>query len=209
MMLMKGSRMPSCLRRRTVAAVLVLAVLLPVVLVQSAAVATPLVPYPDPVIEATDMVVAGLGDLHDAGGGTIALSGIGEGSVSPALLYWSGPTNSSDPTANASISFAGSDITGSNIGVASSNCFGDLDFSSSLAYRADVTTLVTGDGNDAIANTTNAVARADGASLIVFFDDGNTTNRDARPSPAVLRSRQPIWGLHGDPDLCRPDGPLH
>ena len=152
--------------------------MLPVVLVPGTASATPLAPGPQPVTSNTDIVTAGLGGLYGAGGGTLTLSGVRAGTVTSAWLYWSGPTASSDPNVNATISFAGTAITGANIGVAAANCFGGSGIINSQAYRADVTALVSGDGAYAIANTTKdgLVARADGASLIVFFGDGNAGN---------------------------------
>ena len=68
-------------------------------------------------------------------------------------------------------------MTGSFLGISDNNCWG---FANSLAYRADVTSLVTGSGNYSLANFTkpNGID-VNGASLIVFFNDAdNTNNRD-------------------------------
>lgn len=123
----------------------------------------------------TDWVVAGYGGMRGLGTGTVNLSGV-SGTVNQAYLYWHGPTNSTDPTINADVNFNGTNITGSNIGFSDDNFWG---FNNSQAYRADVTSLVSGDGNYSLSNFTKAGAEINGVSLAVFFDDGdNTNNRD-------------------------------
>jgi hypothetical protein len=106
------------------------------------------------------------------GTGSISVSGI-TGTVFRAFLYWHGPTNSTDPAANASVTVNGTPITGTNIGTASDNNWG---FTNSQAYRADVTPLVTGNGTYNLSNFTKADADINGAALIVFYDDGNSSN---------------------------------
>jgi hypothetical protein len=125
-------------------------------------------------IFATDVVHAGFGGMRDDGTGTLTVSGV-TGSVTKALLYWQGPTNSVDPAANAAVTFAGSAVTGTNIGLSSDNCWG---YANSQAYRADVTPLVSGNGGYAIAGFVkdSGNINTNGASLIVFFDDGNAAN---------------------------------
>ncbi len=124
---------------------------------------------------ATDVASAGFGGMRGIGDGDITLSGV-SGSVTDALLYWHGPTNSSDPAANADVTFAGTGTTGTNIGFSNNNCWG---FQNSQAYRADVTSLVPGNGTYSLANFLETDADINGASLIVFFDDGdNMNNRD-------------------------------
>ncbi len=127
----------------------------------------------------TDFTVAGVGGLRNVGSGTIALSGV-SGTVTQAFLYWHGPTNSADPNANANILVNGTPVTGTNIGFSDNNCWG---FNNSQAYRADVTALVsaTGNGNYALTGLgSGSPVNSNGASLIVFFDDGDSSNnRDA------------------------------
>ena len=123
-------------------------------------------------VQNTDWTQAGLGGMRGVGSGTIALSGV-TGAVTKAYLYWHGPTNSIDPLANAAVSFGGSNINGTNIGFSDNNFWG---FRNSQAYRANVTSLVTGNGNYALANFTKPGVEINGASLIVFFDDGNSAN---------------------------------
>jgi Domain of unknown function DUF11 len=135
---------------------------------------------PHTIVQDTDVVSAGVGGMNFRSGGTdgagsITVTGV-SGSVTQALLYWEGPTNSTDPDANASVTFAGQPVTGVNIGISGSNCW-DPPFPDSLGYRADVTSLVPGDGIYALSNfTNNPSADVNGASLIVFFDDGVSAN---------------------------------
>ncbi len=125
----------------------------------------------------TDFASAGYGGMRGLGTGSITLaSGVGAGTVTEAYLFWHGPSNatSSLNTANATVNFAGSDVTGSFLGASSDNCWG---FANSLAYRANVTSLVTGDGAYALANFTKSGGiDVNGVSLVVFYDDGNSAN---------------------------------
>jgi hypothetical protein len=122
----------------------------------------------------TNVVHAGFGGMRDNGTGTLTVSGV-SGTVTKAYLYWHGPTNSTDPTANAAVTFAGSSVTGTNIGFSDNNCWG---FANSQAYRADVTSLVSGNGSYSLAGFTkdSNQVNVNGASLLVFFDDGNAAN---------------------------------
>jgi PEP-CTERM motif len=123
----------------------------------------------------TDFKAAGFGGMRGVGTGNIALSGT-SGTVTEAYLFWHGPSNASSTaaaTANATVKFAGSDVTGTFLGTSSDNCWG---FQNSLAYRANVTSLVTGDGNYALADFVKPGVDVNGVSLVVFFDDGNNTN---------------------------------
>lgn len=121
---------------------------------------------------ATDVAVASLGGMRGLGTGSIELTGV-TGDVTSALLYWHGPTNSEDPASNSAVSFGGSAVTGTNIGTSSDNCWG---FDNSQAYRADVTSLVSGNGSFALADFTKEGVEVNGASLIVFYDDGDDSN---------------------------------
>jgi hypothetical protein len=123
----------------------------------------------------TDVGEFGFGGMRNDGTGTITVGGV-SGTVTKALLYWNGPTNSTDPTKNATVNFAGSPVTGVNLGFASDNCWG---FLNSHSYRADVTPLVTGDGTYSLANFTKPgpdAANINGVALLVFYDDGNSSN---------------------------------
>ena len=120
----------------------------------------------------TNYATADLG-LRDVGAGTLPVSGI-SGSVTDALLYWHGPTNSTDPNVNANVNFNGTNITGTNIGFSSDNFWGALN---SQAYRANVTSLVTGNGNYSLSNFQKADAQVNGASLFTFYNSGLSTGK--------------------------------
>jgi hypothetical protein len=120
----------------------------------------------------TDWSASGISGLRGLGTGNIAVAGV-SGSVTSAFLYWHGPTNSTNPAANASVTLNGSAVTGTNIGFSDDNFWG---FTNSQAYRANVTPLVTGNGSYTIANTIKPGVEINGASLIVFYNDGNASN---------------------------------
>jgi len=120
----------------------------------------------------TDIAEFGFGGMRGDGTGTITVADV-SGSVTKATLFWNGPTNSTNPIANAAVTFAGTPITGTNIGFASSNCW---PFDNSQSYRADVTSLVTGDGEYDLDNFTKIDADINGVALIVFYNDGVSSN---------------------------------
>lgn len=120
----------------------------------------------------TDFTSTGIGNLRGNGTGDITLSGV-SGTVTEAYIYWHGPNDDSDNLNNATVSFAGTDVTGDFLGVSSDNCWG---FANSLAYRADVTSLVSGNGTYSLANFINGQSDINGLSLAVFYDDGDATN---------------------------------
>jgi MYXO-CTERM domain-containing protein len=119
---------------------------------------------------ATDWVTAGVGGLRGNGEGDIEIAGV-SGTVGRVYLYWHGPTNSPDPDSNASIMFNGTPIVGTNIGTSQDNNWGQLN---SQAYRADVTSLVSGNGTYSLTGL--SPDNSNGASLFVFYDDGISAN---------------------------------
>lgn len=124
-------------------------------------------------VQNTDWTQAGVGGMRgNPNPSAITLAGI-SGTVTKAYLYWAGPTNSTLPTANANVTFAGTDILGTNIGFSQDNFWS---YDNSQAYRADVTSLVAGNGSYSLTNFRKTDAEINGASLIVFFDDGNAAN---------------------------------
>jgi hypothetical protein len=132
---------------------------------------------PTETVYNTDFVSVGVGGVRDQGYGTITLSGV-SGTITKALLFWHGPTDSTDPAVNQTIKLNGSPVTGENIGFSSDNCW---DYLNSQAYRADVTSLVTGNGDYSLTDlmkpgSTRPLANINGVSLVVFFDDGNSAN---------------------------------
>ncbi len=120
----------------------------------------------------TNFATADLG-MRDVGAGTLAVSGI-NGAVTNSLLFWHGPTNSTDPNVNANVNFNGTNVTGTNIGLSQDNFWSSLN---SQAYRANVTSLVTGNGNYALSNFQKTNAQINGAALFTFFNTGLTTGR--------------------------------
>jgi hypothetical protein len=120
----------------------------------------------------TDVAEFGVGGMRGTGTGSITTNGI-TGPVAHAFLFWHGPTNSANPASNASVTFNGTPITGTNIGTASDNNWG---FQNSQSYRADVTSLVTGNATYSLSDFLKADADINGVSLIVFYDDGNSSN---------------------------------
>ena len=124
----------------------------------------------------TDYVSASVGGLRNASTAALKLAGV-NGSVTKAYLYWHGPMNSTNPLANASIRINGQPLTGVNIGYSDDNCWG---YNNSQAYRADVSALVRKELNGTytlshfVKQGTNI--NANGASLLVFFNDSNTNN---------------------------------
>ncbi|MEP6992908.1 MAG: hypothetical protein ABI968_00205 [Acidobacteriota bacterium] len=122
----------------------------------------------------TDFAVFGAGGMRGQGTGSIVVSGI-SGTVTGAFLFWHGPTDDSGDR-NAGATFGGSSILGLNIGLSGDNGW-SLDHS--VAYRADVTGLVAGNGTYSLANFRKPgprLADINGVSLLIFFDDGNPSN---------------------------------
>ena len=124
----------------------------------------------------TDYAAAAVGGLRDSTKASLSLAGV-SGTVNKAYLYWHGPMNSTNPLANASIRLNNQPVTGVNIGYSDDNCWG---YNNSQAYRADVTGLVKKERNGTyfltqfVKQGTNI--NANGASLMVFFNDSNTNN---------------------------------
>lgn len=127
-------------------------------------------------VDNTDFKSFGAGGLR-GGSGTITVEGV-SGDVTTALLYWNGPTRNG--ASNAAVNFDDNAITGADLGLSDDNCW--TPFTDSHTYWADVTSFVSGDGAYDLSNFTKTdidlgtVADANGASLIVFFDDGNEAN---------------------------------
>ena len=122
----------------------------------------------------TDFVSAGTGGMRNTSPQTITLAGV-SGTVTQALLYWSGPTNSTDPNINSSIMVNAIPVVGTNIGFSNDNCWS---YANTQAYVADVTAIVVSTGNGAytLSGYGTSDPNSNGASLIVFFNDGNSAN---------------------------------
>ena len=124
----------------------------------------------------TDFIAADVGGLRNTASAGINVSGL-SGTVNKAYLYWHGPMNSTNPLANAVIRVNNQTVTGVNIGYSDDNCWG---YNNSQAYRADVTSLVQAERNGTyslsqyVKQGTNI--NANGASLLIFYNDGNPAN---------------------------------
>jgi hypothetical protein len=140
--------------------------------------------YADPIVHArtasnVDWTSAGVSGTG-GGSGSIALTGV-SGTVTGAFLYWHGVDivgNGGDGNYdNAAITFDSNAVTGTAIGTSSTNCWGS---GNSVAYSADVTAYVSGDGVYALSGlSAKAGHSSNGASLVVTFDDGDSgNNRD-------------------------------
>lgn len=123
-------------------------------------------------IYSTNFVTADIG-MRNIGAGNLTVTGVA-GPVTDALLFWHGPTNSTDPNANANVTFNGTPVTGTNIGFSADNFWGDLN---SQAYRANVTSLVTGNGTYALSNFQKPNAQINGAALFTFYNSGLSTGK--------------------------------
>lgn len=119
----------------------------------------------------TDWATAGTGGLR-GGSGTITVSGV-TGTVNQSLLYWQGPTNTTDPNAMANIQVNGSPITGTNIGFSSDNFWGRLN---GQAYRADTTATINGNGAYTLSGFNTSTTTGNGAGAALFFKDADSTN---------------------------------
>jgi hypothetical protein len=120
------------------------------------------------------MVTAGVGGMRDTGTGTLTVSGV-TGPVDQSLLYWAGPTNSTDPAANAHVQVNETPVVGTNIGFSQDNFWSTLN---SQAYRADTTSVINGNGAYNLSNFVNSdaagnVANVNGAGSLLFFNGGN------------------------------------
>lgn len=124
----------------------------------------------------TDFTTAGTGGLRGSGTGTLTVASA-TGSATRSLLFWHGPTNSSDPNANAHVTVNGIAVAGANIGFSSDNFWG---FRNSQAYRADTTNVITGNGAYDLTNFNNPPdVEVNGAAVALFSNDGNAaTKRD-------------------------------
>ena len=119
----------------------------------------------------TDYVSAGVGDLRNKTTGALAINVTG--TVTKAYLYWHGITTSTTEAGNT-ITFSGTSVTGTLLGYSSDNCWG---LNNSQAYRAEVTSSIFSNSAFSYYVTDFDVnLNLNGASLIVFFDDGNPDN---------------------------------
>lgn len=126
--------------------------------------------------------------------GTLALRGVPAGAeVRRAYLYWAIFGTPDDPT----VTLDGTSVTGAVIGRGADTCWGmdgrDYLFGASNAvYRADVTALVSANGDFQIAGFPSFGPTSDtqGAALVVVYDDPSRDDQGTiviRDGAAVLR----------------------
>lgn len=121
-----------------------------------------------------DYFAAGIGGLRNTGGGSFEVVGV-SGFVKKALLFWHGPTATTDTTINAQAQLNGWSIRGNQIGFSYSNNWPG--YTNSQAYMADVTGYVRGNGTYRLTGLRrDSSATTNGASLLVFYDDGDASN---------------------------------
>src|ERR1700730_274534 len=148
-------------------------------LVLSAPAGANIITYQETIFD-TNYVTSDLG-MRDIGAGTLAVSGVG-GAVTNALLFWHGPTNSTNPNVNATVNFNGTPVTGANIGFSQDNFWNSAN---SQAYRANVTSSVTGNGSYTLSNfqkttvpgCTAPCAQINGTALFTFYNSGLSTGK--------------------------------
>ena len=135
-----------------------------------------------------DWTSAGVGGLGEPGSGEIQISDIPAGAtVQSAYLFWHGIDFGGDDVEpdtydEASVSLNGLAVNGVSLGDTNTNCWPeDQLIGTSRGYRANVSSIVTGNGVYLISGTTDGdqgLARhnANGASLVVIYDDGDPAN---------------------------------
>lgn len=121
----------------------------------------------------TDFTTAAIGGLREVGAGSITLTNI-SGTVKQAYLYWQGPINSPTPGGAGYLLLNNQTVKGTDIGISGNNCWPGFQFSQ--GFRADVTSFITGNGTYSLSTFSPLAQEVEGASLIVFFDDGIATN---------------------------------
>jgi hypothetical protein len=128
----------------------------------------------DTTIFNTNLVTGAVG-MRDVGSGNLTISGIpAGGTVTQTNLYWHGPTNSSDPNFNSTVTVAGQTVTGTNIGFASDNFWASQN---SQAYQANVTSIINGNGTYALSNFQKPNSLINGAAAFTFYDSGVSTGK--------------------------------
>ncbi len=118
---------------------------------------------------------AGVG-LRGQTSGNITIAGIPPAStVTAAYLYWGFLDNGESPSLQ-NLTFQGTPITGTKTGTNEDTCWGRTN---SHGYRADVTSLVPGNGTYSITGVASGGAiLAQGASLVVIYTNPLELTRD-------------------------------
>lgn len=125
-----------------------------------------------PLVGSTDFGLFGISGLRGTGNGTITVTGV-TGTVTRAVLVWHGLTNTATAITRTG-TIGSTNFSGTNIGLSSDNCWSQA---ASQAFQADVTSAVTGNGSYVLSNMRTAgTFDPNGASLLVFYNDGNSAN---------------------------------
>ena len=122
------------------------------------------------IVKGTDYVSAGAGGLRGTGTTDIEMSGL-TASPDKVYLYWHGPTDDDADGPLKTVTFNGTSVTGESIGTSDDNFWSR---ENSQAYRADVTSLVSGSGTYTVSGI--EPTDGNGTSLVAFFDDGDDSN---------------------------------
>jgi len=154
-----------------------------------------------------DYVAHGVG-LRDQTAGSITVNDIPQGAnVVKSFLYWGMLDNGESPSLK-SLSFDGMPLTGTLVGSGPDTCWGRVN---SFAYRAEVTSLVSGNGTHNLTGVASGGAiLAQGASLVVIYEKNDAPFRNVIllegdvVFPAVLSATSPIGGFSAaDPVSAR------
>ncbi len=145
-----------------------------------------------------DYVASGVG-LRGTTGGNITISGIPTGAtIQNAYLYW-GMLDDGEDASLANLSLNGNPVLGTRIGHGPDTCWGRTD---SFSYRADVTSLVTGNGTYSLTGVANGgFILAEGAALVIIYNAGGSSFRTVMLSdgnvvlPAVFNGQAIFSGF--------------
>lgn len=145
-----------------------------------------------------DYTAAGVG-LRGTSSGNITLTGVPAGAtIQNAYLYW-GMLDDGEESSLSNLNLNGQPVLGTRIGHGPDTCWGRTD---SFSYRADVTPLVTGNGTYTVSGVaTGGLVLAEGAALVVIYNDGNPNFRTVMLSdgnvvlPAVFTGQATFGGF--------------
>ncbi|WP_069660271.1 hypothetical protein [Arcticibacter eurypsychrophilus] len=130
----------------------------------------------------TDYLSVGVGGFKHTGSGSIEILGnFPLSSVTKVYLYWHGESPVVEEVGKT-VKLNGTTVTGTNIGITGPNNGLDNGTSkeiNSQAYRADVTAIVKSSATREFAVSEFGRLVADGASFVLFYSDGiSSNNRD-------------------------------
>ncbi len=118
----------------------------------------------------TDFLSFGIGGLRDVGSGSIEVTGISN-TIKEAYIYWHGVKNS--VTDIRSLNVNETVVIGENLGYSGSNRHPEP---LSQSLKADITDLVKATGNGTYNLKDFGDLNPNGATIIIFFDDGDASN---------------------------------